>query len=235
MEFALTSNIKIIDLCLLIDKTLIISDIHIGYEEELNKKGILIPRLSFIEIGKRLEKIMKEVKGKIDTIIINGDIKHEFGTISEQEWRETIKIIDYLSQYGKLYLVRGNHDKTLGPIADKKNIELVESYTIGDILIAHGDTIIKTDNKIKTIIIGHEHPAVSIKEDNRLEKYKCFLKGKYEKKTLIVMPSFNPVTEGTDITKSEPLSPYLQGDLREFEVYIVSDKIYEFGKLEKFY
>jgi len=82
MEFALTSNIKIIDLCLLIDKTLIISDIHIGYEEELNKKGILIPRLSFIEIGKRLEKIMKEVKGKIDTIIINGDIKHEFGTIS---------------------------------------------------------------------------------------------------------------------------------------------------------
>jgi metallophosphoesterase superfamily enzyme len=69
MEFSLTKNIKIIDLCLLTDKTLIISDIHVGYEEELNKNGILIPRLSFKEIGKRLEKIMNEVKDKIDTML----------------------------------------------------------------------------------------------------------------------------------------------------------------------
>ncbi len=76
------NNIEIVDLGLLIDKTLVICDTHIGFEEALNKQGILVPRLQFNEIIKRLEKIVN--KKKINKIIINGDVKHEFGTISDQ-------------------------------------------------------------------------------------------------------------------------------------------------------
>ena len=32
----------------------------------------------------------------VDKVIINGDLKHEFGTISETEWRNTLGIIDFL-------------------------------------------------------------------------------------------------------------------------------------------
>jgi metallophosphoesterase superfamily enzyme len=49
---------------------------------------------------------------------------------------------------------------------------------------------------------------------------------------LIVQPSFNLVTEGTDITKERLLSPFLKQDLGDFEVFIVSDKIYKFGKVK---
>ena len=86
----------------------------------------------------------------------------------------------------------------MGPISKKRNIEVVDQVVIEDILIAHGDKLLKLPRTIKTIIIGHEHSAVGLKEDARIEVFKCFLKGKYKGKNLIVMPSFKG-TEGTDI------------------------------------
>ena len=87
---------------------------------------------------------------------------------------------------------------------------------------------------VSTIIIGHEHPAVSIKEGPRVELFKCFLIGKWKDKRIIVLPSFNLVVEGTDILKERSLSPFLKGSLRNFNVVVVADKLYEFGKVWKF-
>jgi len=217
-------------------KTLIISDIHIGYEEALNMQGILLPRMQFKDIIDSLEKIFIEFGSKrIGKIIINGDLKHEFGRISETEWRHTIRFLDYLGKKAKeIILIKGNHDIILGPIANKRGVKIKEYEIINDILIIHGDKIPekKLLRRIKTIIIGHEHPAISLQEGPRIEKYKCFLKGKWEKFSLIVLPSFSPVAEGTNILKEDLLSPFLHQNLDDFRVFIVSDKVYDFGKLK---
>ncbi len=226
----LFEDIEIVDLGLLIKDTLIISDIHIGYEEELNKKGIMIPRLSFSDISNKIKKILNKVK--IKKIVITGDLKHEFGKISDQEWRDTLKFVDILMENNELILIKGNHDKTLDIIAKKRKVTLVDKYIIDDVLLLHGDEIIDIPTKIKTIVIGHEHPAIALKEDRRVEKFKCFLRGKYKNKNLIVLPSFNPVTIGTDILTQNLLSPFLRQDLREFNVYIVSNGVYDFGKVK---
>ena len=69
---------------------------------------------------------------------------------------------------------------------------------------------------------------------NRIEKYKfkCFLKGKYLDKTLIVLPAFSPIMPGTEINKvpqSELLSPILRKvDHENFEVLIYEGKLYKF-------
>lgn len=280
---------EIIDLALYIDNILIIADTHIGYEEALNKQGILIPRFQFKEIIKRLEHIFSILKKNkkhidmseiqsisehaqepvvLDKIIVNGDIKHEFGTISEQEWRHTLQLLDFLSKHCKeIILIKGNHDTILGPIAKKRNVKVMEHYVVEinkkdslkelsilknnknnvpsvlfkkkdtknhKILVIHGhklpnDKLLK---KIGMIIIGHEHPAVSISDWPRVELVKCFLKGKYKRKELIVMPSFNLVSEGTDVLKEELLSPFLQKNIGNFEVYVVEDKVYNFGKIK---
>lgn len=224
-------GIDIVDLGLYLKKEriLVIADLHIGYEEMLNKQGVLIPRHQLKDIIDRLDKIFSKIKPL--KIVINGDLKHEFGTISEQEWRDALKVIDYLSRKGKVILVKGNHDTILGPISKKRKVELVDEYKVGDIVIAHGDEIIdgRKMKGLKTIVIGHEHPAVVLKENGRKEKYKCFLKGKWKRKNLIVMPSMNPVTEGTDILSDKLLSPYLQRDLGSFEVFVAADKVYDFG------
>ncbi|MBT3406225.1 metallophosphoesterase [Candidatus Woesearchaeota archaeon] len=229
------SNIKVLDLCLYLEdeKILVVSDVHMGYEEALNKGGVLIPRHQFRETMERLKKTLTFVKP--ETIILNGDVKHEFGTISETEWRHTIKLIDYLAKHcKKLVLLRGNHDKSLGPIAKKRNIEMMDEFLVGDTLISHGDHVpdVATLKDVKTIIIGHEHPAVSISDYPRVEKFKCFLVGKWKRKNLVVMPSYNLVTEGTDVVSDRLLSPFLDGNLDKFRVVIVSDSVYDFGTLK---
>jgi|ERR1039458_10098074 metallophosphoesterase superfamily enzyme len=39
-----------------------------------------------------------------------------------------------------------------------------------------------------TIIIGHEHPCIGIRNGERFEKIKCYLKGNYKEKNLILTP-----------------------------------------------
>jgi len=218
-------NIEIRDLGLYLikEKVLVIGDIHIGYEEELNIKGLMIPRFNFNDLKERISKILDDV----ETVVINGDIKHKFGGIMNTEWknvREFLKIFEDK----KIILVQGNHDRILKPII--KEMELVDYYKVGDVLICHGDEIKDVDSKV--VIIGHEHCAIGLKENVRFEKYKCFIKGKYKRKVLIAMPSYNLLAIGTDVLRDDKLSPYLQGNLDKFEVFVVSDKVYDFGKLK---
>jgi putative SbcD/Mre11-related phosphoesterase len=223
-------GIEIVDLALYLKDTqvLVLADLHIGIEEALVKQGVLVPKFHFKDLVGRVEKIFAALaknKKKVKVVVINGDLKHEFGRISDEEWRNTLKIIDYLS--------RGNHDTILGPIADKRKVLLVDSFLDGDKMIIHGDKLVDIPNSVKTVIIGHDHPAVGLDEDLRREVYKCFLVGKHQRKNLIVMPSLNPLMEGTDVKDEKLLSPFLQKDLGSFDVYIVADKVYGFGKLKK--
>jgi len=215
------------------EKVLIISDVHMGYEEALNKKGIMVPRFQFEETKERLRRILDGLM--VEKIVINGDLKHEFGGISRSEWDNTLELLEFLSGYSeRIVLIRGNHDVTLDPIAGLKNLEIVDHLRVGRVYLCHGD-IVPEDAEFKeseVVIIGHEHPAIGVGTNVRMETFKCFLLGNFEKnKKLIVMPSFNLVTEGTDVLREKVLSPFLKGDLSGFSVFVVSDKIYGFGKV----
>lgn len=221
-------EIYAIDLALYLKnyKTLIISDLHIGIEESLNKRGVLIPRFQFNDFLNKLKLILNKIDVK--RVIFNGDLKHEFGEISRQEWNNILKLFDFLNDK-KIIVIKGNHDPILKPIADKRNIKLVESYNLDDIMVMHGDKILV--NLGKTLIIGHEHPAISLKKGIRVEKYSCFLKGKWKNKNLIVMPSFNLLTSGTNILKENLLSPFLNNiNLDKFEVFIIEPSEKELSK-----
>lgn len=227
----ISSGIEIIHTALWLskEKILVINDLHIGYEEALHKKGILVPKFQLQEIIKEMEKIFRRVKPT--KVIINGDLKHEFGTILRQEWNEVLQFLDFCLQHCKeIIIIKGNHDPIITPITNKRDIKVLKEYEIGNSLIVHGDQLVET--KAKRIIIGHEHPAITIREGSKREKYKCFLKGKWKRKELIAAPSFNPLLEGTDILKEELLSPFLD-NLKNFEVYVVSKgEAFGFGKVK---
>ncbi|HII15072.1 MAG TPA: metallophosphoesterase [Nanoarchaeota archaeon] len=240
MAFEIFKGIFAIDLALYFDKTLVISDVHMGYEEAVNKQGVLVPRMQYRDTIARLEKLFRMLeteKLEVEKIIINGDLKHEFGTISETEWRNTLGVLDFLlEKCGNIILVRGNHDTILGPIANKRDIAVKDYELVNDILVCHGDKIPKKEAlaKAKTIMIGHEHPAVSLREGSRAEKFKCFLKGKWNGKGIIVMPSFNMAVEGSDVLKEELLSPFLS-DISGFEVLVAggNGETLDFGTVKK--
>lgn len=236
MPMDLFDWLKLVDLSLFIEKPriLVIGDMHLGLEGNLVNKGVFIPKFHFNELFLRISKIVKQTLPK--TIIINGDLKHEFERISADEWRDSLKLIDLLSEYSELILLRGNHDTILGPVARKRNIKIMEFFKYNDIYICHGHKIPKCKDfqKAKIVVIGHEHPAITIDDTIRREKFKCFLVGKYRQKKLIVLPSFNLLAEGTDILKERLISPFLE-KIDDFRVLVVGDKIYDFGKVKMHY
>jgi putative SbcD/Mre11-related phosphoesterase len=219
------------------EKTLVIADLHIGYEEALANEGILVPKLTFKEMK---QEILELLKLKPRVIVINGDLKHEFGEISRQEWQDTLEILDLLMKNKrKVVLIKGNHDAILEPIARRKGLNVVNYYITGDVAILHGHKVLLDkeiySKNIKTIVIAHEHPAVSIREGVKQELYKCFLRGSWHGKKLVVMPSFFSVYEGSDIKRERLLSPFLEERaLKSFDVYVLDEKgkVYDFGKLK---
>jgi len=225
-------GIRTVGPCLETGSTLVLADVHIGAEESLNKQGYMIPRFQFQEMRGRLLRILEEAE--YDTIVINGDLKHEFGTISQTEWDNTLKLIEMMSHHcKKVILLRGNHDTLLGPIAYKTSVEVKDHHIVGDIFICHGHRIPSGPDfeKSKVIIIGHEHPAVTFSKNGRTESFKCFLKGKYRGKDIVVMPSFNTLTVGSNVLSEKPLSPLLEKGTNDFEVFALGDTTYPFGKV----
>jgi len=232
----ISKGAEAIDLALWFPKsrTLAITDFQLGYEEYMNNHGVMVPRINFEEIVKHLKQIFSEKK-KIQRIIINGDLKHEFGTISEQEWSEAIKLLAFISaNCTELILIKGNHDTIIKPIADMKKIGVRDHYLLKEekTLFIHGHKEPDEESLkgIARIVIGHEHPAVMISDGVKHEKYKCFLKGKYGGKELIVLPAFNFVSLGSDVTREQSLSPLIK-NIGSFSVYAVEDKVYEMGKV----
>lgn len=227
-------------------KMLVIGDLHIGYEEALAKEGVSVPRFQFMEMKKDLMSLIERTRPK--RIIINGDLKHEFGDISEQEWNEALEILDMLLEScEEVILIRGNHDKILEPIAEKRGLNIADFHCLKEekkrnhfdipiksICFLHGDKVIKNKEveSSEILIIGHEHPAITLREGGKAEKYKCFLVGKYKNQSLIVIPSFFSLIEGADVNNEKLLSPYLHQDIGNFDVYVVGDRTYKFGKLK---
>ncbi|MEM4525287.1 MAG: metallophosphoesterase [Methanothermobacter sp.] len=230
--FKITPTLEVCDLALLIEDTMIIADLHLGYEQYLNKEGFMIPSFQFKKIIDRIDKIKESSGAK--NIIINGDLKHEFGKVTYQENKELKRLLDYLEEnFEKITLIKGNHDPIIPYISHLKNFKILDFMKFQDHFITHGH-FIPEKIETQTIIIGHEHPCVGLRSGERIEKIKCYLKGPFRGKELVVMPSFNFVTEGSDILHEAIISPLLKETrLSQFRVYAVENfKIFDFGTVE---
>jgi len=215
---------------------LVLADLHVGWEESLNKQGIFVPRSQFEETMKDLREIFKKIN-IVDKIVIVGDLKHEFGDILSQEWREIEEVLDFLKKKSeKVILIRGNHDTILEPIARRKELDVKDFHIEDGICFLHGDEIFSEclDKKIEMIILGHRHPAVVLSDKYKKEKYKCFLVGKWKGKKIVILPSFFPFVEGGDVVAIEDNKLFIpESKLKDFEVFIVGDKTYKFGKVKR--
>jgi len=222
------------------EKILVIGDLHLGFEESLRESGVMLPLNIFGEIIKNFDLIFGKI-GKVDKIILLGDVKHEFGKIQRDERKEIGEILSYLkTKAEKIIVVKGNHDVIINfVIKDSDRVELVDYCIIGNTAFLHGDRDFPEVNEkgIKTWIIAHGHPAITLyeKKGSKKERYKCFLKGKYRGKEVIVVPSFFEVREGTDVLGDFDLGFAWNFKLDNFEIKIVQDnslEVLNFGKLK---
>jgi putative SbcD/Mre11-related phosphoesterase len=169
--------------------------------------------------------------------VLNGDIKHDFGKINEQEWREVKQLIKLLKP-AEVIIVQGNHDVLLPWM--ELDAKIVKEYVLGSTLICHGNELPEKKRgpalkNIKTILIGHIHPCVVLRHGPRAEKYKCYYVTTrtiaHKRRQVIAMPSFGPLTMGVDVLRSKLENPLLGKKGRVFVVE--NDEVLDFGRIEE--
>jgi putative SbcD/Mre11-related phosphoesterase len=136
---------------------LVVSDLHIGFEEKFRGAGISIqPRIDKITT-ELLEIIAKE---RITHLIVNGDVKSGTDRITRSEWDNVPKFFDSMLSKCSVAVIPGNHDGGLQYLVPNK-VELLDSNgaMISDTLILHGHTRpLAKFHDCRRVVMGHVHP-----------------------------------------------------------------------------
>jgi putative SbcD/Mre11-related phosphoesterase len=219
------------DRCLVLDDgpTVVLGDLHLGYEKALEEEGMYIPRFNTWSIRDALNRIICEYEPK--RIVLLGDIKHDFRRTRLEGKEEVRYIVDLLMRAADVIVVKGNHDNFLQNILQETGLMAVDYVDMCGFRMEHGHE----DSGKRPVIIGHEHPSVRISGAvSGGMKLQCFLHMK--KEGIIVIPPFSPLSMGSDLSLTGPesfMSPACKAaDTDDADVYGISDMgILPLGKL----
>ncbi len=220
------SFVSFFERALKIKDFLIIADLHLGINELFIEKGSFIPRFIEKELLKELKDLKEKSKTKI--LIINGDIKHDFGK-EKEEFFSLARFLKKLKEiFKEIIIIQGNHDNYIKNIALKLGIKVVKRVNLGNkIVITHGDIYFKDFEENKIFIIANEHPFLKVSEYNL--EIPVFLINK----KLIVIPAFNKFLKGSNVLNKDFLSPYLKKIDYVYLIYVEEEnKLINFGKLK---
>ena len=215
------------DLPMLFDRrsrALIFADLHLGFEEDMAERGIFLPRAQLKKALEALEKGFEYVDA--EAVVIAGDVKHIFGKLGRYEQYELRQLFDFLKKsVDKVYLVRGNHDNFVAPIAKRYGVEVVNELWLGDTLVVHGHKLLPEDSKPRLVIMGHEHPSVALRDSlGSLTKIPCCLSMPLRRGCkLVILPALGIYQSGTSVSlqRESYLSPIVreEGVLEEAVPY----------------
>ncbi len=198
-------------------ETAVMADFHLGFEDVMAQQGLFLPKLQYPQIMDTLEKVIE--KYAPTRLVVNGDLKHEFSKNMPQEWREIEEMVDFISDRTQLVVIRGNHDNFLGSILKRRGIPFLNSFSIGKFLMVHGHRKVEIPEG-KVLIMGHEHPSITVRDEVMAStKLPCFLISD----SIIVLPAVSIYALGTDVSKSDFISPILRERRERFRVYAVGE------------
>ena len=189
-------------------KNLVISDLHIGFEDKFSSNKNTVKKNSSInEIISNVTKIIK--KENPETLILLGDVKSSIQSITDLEWKDIPYFFEEIKNSLEVILVPGNHDSHIDRLIPN-DVTVISSkgMILDDVLLTHGHTMpSKNYSSVNNIIMGHIHPVyfdknsllngeriwISIKSD----KSKIFpdTKGNLN---ITIVPSFNPYFYATE-------------------------------------
>ena len=206
-------------------RTVIIADLHLGWEVAFVEKGIHVPS----QMPKLLQKITEIIeKTKPQTLLLLGDIKHTITKTATEEWRDIPDFFEPLTKkVQSIKIIQGNHDGNLEPLLPETVEILPPTGTmINGAGFFHGHTWPALELlRCQTLIMGHVHPVVMFQDllgyrITRQVWVKANINCALLKKTLlkhcntkqspqqptkatqcIIMPSFNDFLGGRPINK----------------------------------
>ena len=143
------------------ESTLLISDLHLGLEKEMAKKGFRLPAYS-VRMVDRIRDIADRYRTR--RLAVLGDVKHAVGKVEDIDWGVIPWFFDtMLDLFESVEVVPGNHDGSIRTVLPQRVVLHQSQGTVlgkgrGRIGVAHGhawpaEEAIKTKN----LVIGHSH------------------------------------------------------------------------------
>jgi putative SbcD/Mre11-related phosphoesterase len=145
-------------------RTMVIADLHIGWEMALAEKGIHVPT-QMPKLLQRLENLMSTHKP--ERLLILGDVKHTVASAEMGEWHDVPDFFTELRKHvQEICIIRGNHDGNLEPLLPE-NIRILPATGIvmDGVGFFHGHRWLSPALlKCKTLVMGHVHPVVAFRD-----------------------------------------------------------------------
>lgn len=220
------------------ERTLIISDLHLGLEEELRRNGVYVPPVTPMMLGE-LAKIGEGTRAT--KLVVLGDIKHSTAGVTPFEIREIHNFFGgVLRMFRDVLIVPGNHDGGimrigLGSVnvSSPQGIRInVDGFTVG---LTHGHTRLpKYLVDVDLLLAGHHH--LYVRGISRyVEKYPVWVRTLRARspKEIIIVPAFNNLLGGATLMGNVERGPVLNlalEDPRSTEVYTLDG--YRLGTLD---
>ncbi len=169
------------------EKTIIMSDLHLGKTGHFRKSGIAVPQSVFKEDLQRL--LHQLTYFKPERLLVVGDFFHSTANKEMalfEKWRNDFSQLD-------ITLIRGNHDILKSNWYSNTSINVVENHLLVNKFcfvhdMAHA---CEPTNDIDYYFSGHIHPCITIKSLGRQSlQFPCF----YFTSNYAVLPAFGKFT-----------------------------------------
>jgi len=213
-----------------------VTDLHYGYEVELELSGISVPSQT-----ERLTQLLLELARSHAGLVILGDVKHIVPTPSRRESLELPSVFERLcAAFEEVHLILGNHDAGLRELLPPSvHLHPSSGWRLGGVGLFHGHTWPSREAASgRWLVMGHAHPAYAFQDRlGTVMTEKCWLRCALDPEgmvrrfgsapeELIVMPAFHPLLTGTPLNTpdEELLGPLFRNGLaasRSAEVYLL--------------
>ncbi len=219
-------------------RSLVLADIHLGFEEDMASKGVFLPRVQLKKVMEFIERGLEVTNAR--NLIIAGDVKHHFEKLGRREARDVKEFFNFARQrFDRVMLVRGNHDTFVYSISRRYGVEVYDKLWMGDILIVHGHRELEPSDRPRLVIMGHEHPSIALRDTlGSLAKLPCFLLVPLKRGCrALVLPAAGIYQSGTAVSSARDsfLSPIIrtEGILEDAQPFalIEGEGVFELPKL----
>jgi uncharacterized protein len=178
---------------------LAVADLHLGYAWAHRYHGQMLPFGGGDQLLERLSDLCAYYKPR--QFVFLGDIVHQAVPVAELI-NEINMIIERLADHCETKLIIGNHDKKLRSVLRNKTVELLPFVNVGKFLLLHGNSI-PDGHDSATIIMGHEHPAISLGDGIKGARFPCFMVSE----RVLILPAFSLWAAGGNSRSHTFMSP----------------------------
>ncbi len=209
--------------------TLLISDLHLGLEKEMARKGFRLPAYS-VKMVSRVRDLAEKYQTK--RLAVLGDVKHTVGKVEDIDWSVVPWFFDtMLDLFESVDVVPGNHDgsiKTVLPprVGLRPSQGMVLGTGRGRVGLAHGhawpsEEAIATRN----LVIGHSHFTYEMRDSlGARTRELVWVSADYDVAELMKGAGYKSAARGTGkLTVMPPFNRLVGGQP------IIRSKSFEFG------